>query len=37
MNNTVREVGGVFGVAVLASVFSAVGGYATAQSRSSTA
>ena len=29
VNNTVREVGGVFGVAVLASVFSAVGGYAT--------
>jgi predicted CDP-diglyceride synthetase/phosphatidate cytidylyltransferase len=27
VNNTVREVGGVFGVAVLASVFSAVGGY----------
>ena len=26
VNNTVREVGGVFGVAVLASVFSAVGG-----------
>ena len=30
VNNTVREVGGVFGVAVLASVFSAVGGYASA-------
>ena len=30
VNNTVREMGGVFGVAVLASVFSAVGGYATA-------
>lgn len=29
VNNTVREVGGVFGVAVLASVFSAVGGYAS--------
>jgi EmrB/QacA subfamily drug resistance transporter len=29
VNNTVREVGGVFGVAVLASVFSAVGSYAT--------
>jgi len=29
INNTVREVGGVFGVAVLASVFSAVGGYLT--------
>ena len=32
VNNTVREVGGVFGVAVLASVFSAVGGYASPQS-----
>ncbi len=32
VNNTVREVGGVFGVAVLASVFSAVGGYLTPQS-----
>ena len=32
VNNTVREVGGVFGVAVLASVFSAAGGYATPQS-----
>jgi EmrB/QacA subfamily drug resistance transporter len=31
VNNTVREVGGVFGVAVLASVFAAVGGYATSQ------
>jgi len=31
VNNTVREAGGVFGVAVLASVFSAVGGYATPQ------
>ena len=31
VNNTVREVGGVFGVAVLASVFSAVGGYASPQ------
>ena len=29
VNNTVREVGGVFGVAVLASVFAAVGGYAS--------
>ena len=29
VNNTVREVGGVFGVAVLASVFSAVGSYAS--------
>jgi len=27
VNNTIREVGGVLGVAVLASVFSAVGGY----------
>ncbi len=27
VNNAVREVGGVFGVAVLASVFSTVGGY----------
>jgi EmrB/QacA subfamily drug resistance transporter len=27
VSNTVREVGGVFGVAVLASIFSAVGGY----------
>ncbi len=30
-NNTIREVGGVFGVAVLASVFSAFGGYALPQ------
>ncbi len=30
-NNTIREVGGVFGVAVLASVFSAAGGYASPQ------
>jgi EmrB/QacA subfamily drug resistance transporter len=29
VNNTVREVGGVFGVAVLASVFAAIGGYAS--------
>jgi EmrB/QacA subfamily drug resistance transporter len=29
VSNTVREVGGVFGVAVLASIFSAVGGYAS--------
>src|SRR5207302_119801 len=29
VNNTVREIGGVFGVAVLATVFSAVGGYAS--------
>jgi MFS family permease len=29
VNNTVREVGGVFGVAVLASVFSAAGSYLT--------
>jgi EmrB/QacA subfamily drug resistance transporter len=28
-NNTIREVGGVFGVAILASVFSAAGGYAS--------
>jgi MFS family permease len=28
-NNTIREVGGVFGVAILASVFSATGGYAS--------
>ena len=31
VNNTIREVGGVFGVAVLASVFSAVGGYVSPQ------
>jgi MFS family permease len=31
-NNAIREVGGVFGVAVLASVFSANGSYATPQS-----
>ena len=30
-NNTIREVGGVFGVAILASVFSATGGYASPQ------
>ncbi|MGZ3641000.1 MAG: DHA2 family efflux MFS transporter permease subunit [Candidatus Limnocylindrales bacterium] len=30
-NNAIREVGGVFGVAVLASVFSRAGGYATPQ------
>ena len=30
-NNAIREVGGVFGVAVLASVFSRVGGYASPQ------
>jgi EmrB/QacA subfamily drug resistance transporter len=29
VNNTLREIGGVFGVAVLASVFSAAGSYAT--------
>jgi EmrB/QacA subfamily drug resistance transporter len=29
VNNTVREVGGVFGVAVLATIFSAVGSYAS--------
>ncbi len=28
-NNTIREIGGVFGVAILASVFSANGGYAS--------
>jgi hypothetical protein len=32
VNNTIREVGGVFGVAVLASVFSAAGGYLSPQS-----
>lgn len=31
-NNAIRELGGVFGVAALASVFSAQGGYGTAQS-----
>ena len=31
-NNAIREVGGVFGVAVLASVFSSYGGYGTPQS-----
>jgi EmrB/QacA subfamily drug resistance transporter len=31
-NNAIRELGGVFGVAVLAAVFSHVGGYQTAQS-----
>ena len=31
-NNAIRELGGVFGVAVLASVFSSVGGYQTATS-----
>ena len=30
-NNSIREIGGVFGVAVLASVFSARGGYASPQ------
>jgi EmrB/QacA subfamily drug resistance transporter len=30
-NNTLREIGGVFGVAILASVFSASGGYETPQ------
>jgi EmrB/QacA subfamily drug resistance transporter len=29
VNNTIREIGGVFGVAVLATVFSAVGSYAS--------
>jgi hypothetical protein len=27
VNNTIREVGGVFGVAVLASIFASAGGY----------
>lgn len=31
-NNAIREIGGVFGVAILASVFSAAGGYASPQS-----
>jgi len=31
-NNAIRELGGVFGVAVLASIFSSHGGYATPQS-----
>ncbi len=31
-NNAIRELGGVFGVAVLAAVFSGVGGYATSES-----
>jgi EmrB/QacA subfamily drug resistance transporter len=31
VNNTIREVGGVFGVAVLASVFSAAGSYVSGQ------
>jgi MFS family permease len=31
-NNAIREVGGVFGVAVLASVFAQYGGYGTPQS-----
>jgi EmrB/QacA subfamily drug resistance transporter len=31
VNNTIREVGGVFGVAVLASVFAAAGSYASPQ------
>ena len=30
-NNAIRELGGVFGVAVLASVFSSAGGYRTAE------
>jgi predicted MFS family arabinose efflux permease len=30
-NNAIRELGGVFGVAVLASVFSSYGGYASGQ------
>ena len=32
VNNTIREIGGVFGVAVLATVFSADGGYTSPQS-----
>ena len=35
-NNAIRELGGVFGVAVLASLFARFGGYATPQTRSST-
>jgi MFS family permease len=31
-NNAIRELGGVFGVAVLASIFAQVGGYGTGQS-----
>jgi ADP-ribosylglycohydrolase len=31
-NNAIRELGGVFGVAVLASVFSRIGGYESAAS-----
>jgi hypothetical protein len=31
-NNAIRELGGVFGVAVLASIFAEVGGYGTGQS-----
>jgi MFS family permease len=31
-NNAIRELGGVFGVAVLASIFSSYGGYATSSS-----
>jgi hypothetical protein len=31
-NNAIRELGGVFGVAVLASIFSSVGGYQSGQS-----
>jgi MFS family permease len=31
-NNAIRELGGVFGVAVLAAVFAHVGGYQTAES-----
>ena len=31
-NNAIRELGGVFGVAVLASIFAAQGGYDSAQS-----
>jgi hypothetical protein len=32
VNNAIRELGGVFGVAVLAGVFSAYGGYGSPQS-----
>jgi hypothetical protein len=31
-NNAIRELGGVFGVAVLASIFSSAGGYGSGQS-----
>ena len=35
-NNAIRELGGVFGVAVLASIFSSFGGYGTPHDASST-